>query len=692
MFTLLQHIVSWLGAHPTSAGVIVGSIACAEALAFVGLLVPGATLIVGAGALVGMGVLGFWSTLAWCVGGAIVGDGVSYWIGHRYKEWLRTLRPLRMRPELLARGEAFFVSHGGKSVLLARFVGPVRPIVPVIAGMLAMRPARFYFYNILSALAWAPAHLLPGMAFGASLALAGQVAMRLVVLLVVSAVSSWLMVWSARALYRILKPHAANWAGSAMLWARRHRAFAWLVGDLVDPLRPAPRGLLVWFMVLAAGGWLFFGVLEDVVSADPLVYAGQSLHQLLQQLRTPLGDRIMVSVTELGDATVAVPVVAGVLAVLVLLRAWRDAGYWLAAVAFAGLSVEAVKLGLHFPRPAGFSAASYSFPSGHTVMSSVIYGYLAVLVAPSLARGWRWAPYAGAALLVGAIAFSRLYLGAHWLADVVAGIGMGSAWVAVVAIGRARHEDAERRLPWVAATAAAVFLVASVWHVHTAGSRDFERYAVRTRMSEIATRMWWQGGWQALPPFRVDLSGEREQPLNVQWVGSLRSLREILEAAGWREPRALSPHTALRWLMPHPSLRDLPVPPQLHDGHEPVLVVAYREADRVEPATQLLLRLWPTSVTLEPGHGSLWVGTVAHQRLRTLPLISFPQSDDRYNDAATALQSSLIGIKSQLVESEAQTHATDCGRCGLTLLLWTVGNSDASAGQLRDGKLDAARR
>ena len=485
----LQQVVSWLGGHPGWAGLIVAAITCAEALAFVGVLVPGATLMIGAGALVGIGVLGFWSTFAWAVAGAIIGDGVSFWIGHRYRDRLRSIRLLRERPALLERGETFFHRHGGKSVLLARFIGPVRPIVPVVAGMLGMAPSRFYFYNVLSALAWAPAHLLPGMAFGMSLALAGQVAGRLALLLGVLALLAWLTFWLARALYRALQP----------------------------------RGLTLWVLVLVAGVWLFLGVLEDVLSADPLVYVGQSLHQFLQQLRTPLGDRVMVALTELGDATVALAVIAAVLGWLLWRRAWRDAAYWLAAVSLAELAVATIKAALHFPRPDGFAAVatSYSFPSGHASMSSVIYGLLAVLVAPALRAGWRWLAYALAALLVGAIAFSRLYLGAHWLADVLAGVGLGSAWVAALAIARRRRAPDGAPIPGLAAAAGVAFLVAAVWHIATGLERDLQRYAVRRGVRQMSAAGWREGGWRSLPQFRRDLEGEREQPLNVQLAGDL---------------------------------------------------------------------------------------------------------------------------------------------------------------------------
>ncbi len=634
---LLHQLVSWLGAHPGWAGLIVGAITCAEALAFVGMLVPGATLMIGAGALVGLGVLEFWSIFAWAVGGAVVGDGVSYWIGHRYKDRLRALRPLRERPALLERGEAFFHRHGGKSVLLARFIGPVRPIVPVVAGMLGMPPSRFYLYNVLSALAWAPAHLLPGMAFGMSLALAGQVAGRLALLLGVLALLAWLTFWLVRTLYRALQP----------------------------------RGLTLPVLVLVAGVWLFLGVLEDVLSADPLVYVGQSLHHFLQQLRTPLGDRVMIALTELGDATVALAVIAAVLGWLLWRRAWRDAAYWLAAVGLAELAVAALKVGLHIPRPDGFAAVatSYSFPSGHASMSTVIYGFLAVLVAPALRAGWRWLAYALAALLVGGIAFSRLYLGAHWLADVMAGVGLGSAWVAALAIARRRRAPDGVPITGLAAAAAAAFLVAGSWHVATGLERDLQRYAVRHSTRQMPATGWRDGGWRDLPQFRRDLEGEREQPLNVQFAGDLAQLRQRLLSAGWRAPLALTPQSALRWLLRDPSLDQLPVLPQLNGGRYEALLLISDPAAGTGPGAPLVLRLWPTSMRLQPGATPLWVGTVSRLRLRSLPLLSFPQSDDHYNEGASALLRALADRDTTQVRSEAQAREPECQRCGILLLI-----------------------
>jgi len=650
MIQFIHHLVSWIGAHPHAAGVIVALISFTESLAFIGLIVPGSTLMIGAGVLVGAGVLEFWSTLAWAVGGAVLGDGVSYWLGRHYRDSLPRL--LLRRPELLARGKTFFQRHGGKSIVLARFVGPVRPVIPVVAGMLGMAPIRFYAYNVLSALAWAPAHLIPGMAFGASLALAGLVAGRLALLFGVLIVTVWAVIWLVRTSYQWFSPRVTGWAATAATWAQRHRRVAWFVMDLLDPARPASRALFVWLVLLIAGSWLFLGVIEDVLTGDPLVYAGQSLYHLLQQLRTPPGDWIMVILTELGDSTVTLPVIVAVLAWLLWRRAWRDAVYWLGAVTFGALAVVILKALLHMPRPVDLYSGveAYSFPSSHASMNTVIYGFLAVLGTHSLAARWRWIPYALAALLIGGISFSRLYLGAHWLADVTAGVALGVAWIAVLAIARQRHQPAGATNRGLLPVALLVFLGASGWHVHNSLSSDLERYAVRHPVESMATPEWWGEGWRKMPVYRLDLQGEREHPLNVQWGGDPRFLRRYLLSLGWREPPALTLRTALRWLLPNAQLDQLPVLPQLHDGeYESLLLVRSGEPKR-HSARQLVLRLWPTPMRLKPGNVPVWVGTAGELRVLHLPLVSFPRFAGGYDVALETLQSELRGLPHKVVQ------------------------------------------
>src|SRR6266702_5289384 len=169
-----------LGGHTAWTLVVVFLAAFLEAVAIIGTFVPGSTAMFIAGALVGTGTLNLGWLFASAIVGAVAGDGMSYWFGRRYKDKISRLWPFSTHPGLLESGQKYFDKHGAKSVVFARFAAPLRAIVPVVAGMLEMPPVRFYAMNVLSALLWAPAHILPGVVFGASIQLAGAVSFRLV--------------------------------------------------------------------------------------------------------------------------------------------------------------------------------------------------------------------------------------------------------------------------------------------------------------------------------------------------------------------------------------------------------------------------------------------------------------------------------------------------------------------------------
>ena len=202
-FSYFQPLFDWITQHQTWAGIIVFLIAFTESLAIVGLFIPGALLMLAIGALIGAGALPFWPTFWWAVAGAVVGDGVSFWLGYFYKQQLRVLWPFSRYPALLDHGERFLEQHGGKSILFGRFFGPVRAIVPASAGIMGMTPGRFLFANVSSALAWAPAFLLPGMVFGASLNLAAEVASRLALMIAGAILLIWFSLWLSRRIYRL---------------------------------------------------------------------------------------------------------------------------------------------------------------------------------------------------------------------------------------------------------------------------------------------------------------------------------------------------------------------------------------------------------------------------------------------------------------------------------------------------------
>ncbi len=159
-------LLTWIEHNPSYAGMVVFSMSLAESLAIIGVLIPGVVILFGAGTLIGAGILDFWTMCLWAIAGAIIGDGLSYWLGHHFEYLTQRWRWFRLHPDHLQKGVAFFERYGDLSVALGRFFGPIRAIVPLVAGLMHMPPKRFFVANVLSALVWAPAYLVPGMLFG----------------------------------------------------------------------------------------------------------------------------------------------------------------------------------------------------------------------------------------------------------------------------------------------------------------------------------------------------------------------------------------------------------------------------------------------------------------------------------------------------------------------------------------------
>lgn len=168
---------------------------------------------------------------------------------------------------------------------------------------------------------------------------------------------------------------------------------------------------------------------------DPLPGADHWTFVTLRALRTPAVDQVMIALTECGDAPAVWAIALAAAAWLASRQAWRPLGYGVAAVGGGALINTLIKLFIHRTRPTDLhlmGASAYSFPSGHSTTNTVLYGFLLIVL-------WRQIPWkawlalaAVCILFVAAICFSRLYLGAHWLTDVIGGLVFATAWLSVL--------------------------------------------------------------------------------------------------------------------------------------------------------------------------------------------------------------------------------------------------------------------
>ncbi|MBB3332213.1 undecaprenyl-diphosphatase [Halomonas campaniensis] len=446
---------------PTLLLLIIAAIALVESLALVGLLVPGVLLITAAASLAGHQELALPAIILAAFLGAVIGDGASFLLGYTQHERVTRLWPLSRHPEWLARGARFFQRYGTLSVFFGRFVGPVRPVVPMIAGMLRMSPRAFTWANLASAALWAPAYVLPGYLLGRTwqqlldvppgvqawlVALAG-------LLVALAVVFSWLRQQVTRTgrVYRLLA-----------IGARRHPVMRRLW------LAQSARGqgevpLASWLLLVLTLGGLSGWTLLVIHQHGPLPM-DLRLQALFAALATPW-------LTHLGEALARAGDRLGVLALVLPWAGWLLWRRHLAAFAHlaAGLggiaalnTLGKVLVGRARPDTPEYLAGSLAYPSGHTSTMVVLAGMAAAFVARELPHAQRHWVYWGGILLVVPMALSRLVIGVHWLSDLVGGALLGLVVCALVQLAwQARPRGRLAPCPWAWLTAGSLALVAA---------------------------------------------------------------------------------------------------------------------------------------------------------------------------------------------------------------------------------------
>ena len=422
----------WLEAHPQWLGLAIFLLAMGECLAVVGLLVPGTVLLFGLAVLAGSGVLTLWHTLLLAFAGGLFGDLLSYLLGRNRHQSIRGLPYLREHPQWLGAAEKYFQRYGVVSLLVGRFIGPLRPLLPMVAGMLDMPFLRFLLVSLLASAGWAVAYLLPG--------------------------------WTAGAALHLSMPQGF-WLEAAIVAA----GIAVLIGLAVQG---SLRGMRRISQLAAALSLL---LLVGLLLAWPQLTAlDHGVMALLQAARSEQLDRWMVMVTGVGDSRV-LALAAGLLVVVLLLLCQRRAAIFAAAsMALTGLLVSALKLLLARPRPQVLlePLQSFSLPSGHSSAAFVFFLVLGVLAGRGQPPRWRvtWLLLAGLPAL--AIALSRVYLGVHWSTDILAG-GLLAGGVCATCLALVQHRESLSPLParlWWLLLPSLLLLFAGygLWHLPAA--------------------------------------------------------------------------------------------------------------------------------------------------------------------------------------------------------------------------------
>ena len=616
---LVSALVTFASEHSLLAYGIAFLLAGSESFPVFGALVPGTATIIALGALVPTGALGWWQLIGATTAGAVAGDGFSYWIGHHYKERAAGIWPLRGHPGLIEKGEAFFTRHGGKAIVIARFTPGVRAIVPLAGGILRMPILRFYIINVISALLWAPSHVAIGVAIGASLTVLGAIAGRLAAAVFGLFLITWLVIWATprlvRELGRVATPEIERlrgWAASGNTWPQ-HRLSAVFNTGMAEI-----RGLAVIGGLLVGSFWLLMGVIQDILVGDPLVRADRVVLNAFHAVRLEWADRLATAIAALSAAPVTLGAAAVMLVWLLWHKAWRAASYELAALAGAAVLPLITVL---LPGSGWAPIRSGEFPPGWQIAeATAFYIFLGVIVGREAGTRVAGLVSAGIAVLLVFFGLARLYLGAEWLSVLLLAGAFAAAWVAILSIGYLSHpHHAVRPTGLLIAVGLAFFALGGL----TIGFAETELQPPPVQSVEMMPfQQWLAGGWQTLPARRVDLLGERTEPLTLQWAGSLDRLKAELASHGWTVPVPWSWRSAPEWLSPNARLDELPVLPHLEDGRPEALVMV-KTGTPLHGKERVVLRVWPSAVRLADGTRilRLWIGAVTIERIEPVSFL-----------------------------------------------------------------------
>lgn len=614
MSDIVSPLLQWLNNNPELSGLFTFLISAIESVAILGTIIPGTIMMTAIGALAGSGIIPLWPTIIWAILGAIVGDGISYWIGHAFKHRLVYIWPFRTRPQLLASGERFFHKYGSMSVFIGRFVGPVRALVPLVAGMLGMKPLRFYIANILSAIGWAPAYMLPGILLGAaSLELPPDIAIHVILAMLLITLFVLLCLWFVYKLIKLVSHQIEQLQNWIWVKLKDSRLFAPTTTLLkhYDPQKT--HGQLSLSLAFLFTSLIFLGLAFYVkMKGANNIAVNDAIFHLFRGIRSPDIDEIMLTISLFGQKQILAFMVIVISAWLLFKKHTRTALHLLALGILAGGSVFVLKHLIQSARPWGIfqSPETFSMPSGHTTLATTIYIGIAILLARSVRPRYRWPAYLIAISIAILVSISRLYLGAHWFTDIVAGWLLSAALLTFITIAYQRREETIIQPLGVLIVAIASLGISITLFQHYYMPQMVINYAqADAPIVEVNENAWWEKN-DMLPAYRASLFGFPSSQINLAWAGKFDAIKTTLLKEGWAKPPARDWISTLHRIADIRSAQYLPlVSPQYLDKR-PILILT-RAVETKNGKRLMVLRLWDSNRTIIQTKQPLWVGIVS---------------------------------------------------------------------------------
>lgn len=606
----IQPLIHWIQFHPHWALLITFFISFCESLAIIGSIVPGTVSMTALGILAGTGIIRIDLTLLAATLGAIGGDFISYLIGYRFSTSLHQVWPFKKYPNLLQYGQDYFDKHGATSVLIGRFAGPLRSIIPIIAGMMHMQRWHFLLANVVSAIGWSILYVLPGVLIGAASAdLSPELAGKLFVIILAILLGIWLATllikWLFSFVHRILREklhlqwqeqiYRSRWSWIARYCTPRNETDHYHTAILIV--------LFLWCSTL------FIITTILVVQNTPINGINTSIYLFLQSIRTqPFDAFLMIS----NQFITLIPL--GVLSLSIIgyavhHRDWKTLTYWLSLIVCASVALIFFTNLINIPKPNGLLHYNrrLDYPAIHITYAASLFSFLIFYI------NSRYRTNATliirilfiSLLILGGIA--TMYLGDNWFTSVIAGYLFGLSIGLLHWILYRRHPIKEERSHLPIIFSCLMLLVTGLASLPVYYQTLKYVHSPYLKQYLLTEHAWWNQKHTMLPIYTTNRIGRHVGLFNIQYQGPLDNMEQTLTHYGWKT----QPNSFLHQVIKRASGSDpqdkLPWLAQLYLNRKPTLIMTY-DPKNGEPV--MILSFWRSNFHLVNQEQTLWLGSI----------------------------------------------------------------------------------
>ena len=373
--------------------------AIAETLPIIGAFVPGQTIIILGGLLAKLGIFRLEAVMVAAAAGSVTGDALAYYIGHKfgYDFVVRYGKYFFLNEKKYQKTKDLVSEHTGKALIIGRFSPFTRALAAFLTGIYKIKFSKFIFYSIIGGVSWSAISVFMGYIIGQGFAGAAKYLGRIVLAALILIIVIFLA-------YRALN--------------KKRQVFV--------------KNYSLYLVLNGLSIYVFSKMVEDYFDKEATYKFDLWLTENIQLIWRPWLNELMIFITNLLS-----PEVLLTIALLAAIYFFKKKNWYKAALIFIS-SAGGLVLGAIFKqligraRPAGalVSESSLSFPSNHANLALIFFSLVLLLFAKKIKNQFLKGLFIFSNLfLIILVAFSRIYLKAHWFSDSLAGLALGLFWL-----------------------------------------------------------------------------------------------------------------------------------------------------------------------------------------------------------------------------------------------------------------------